>query len=102
MTVISEQGIPETRVELFFERPLNMCMALGVEHSLKTRECVDKATMMMAAAGCRHTPPLRVAAVADAAVGIYEEVEEKDARMMLCRRKDDGDVLIVEKQCSEK
>ena len=29
------QANPETRVELFFERPLNMCMALGVEHSLQ-------------------------------------------------------------------
>lgn len=28
------QGIPETRIEIFFERPLNMCMALGVEHGL--------------------------------------------------------------------
>jgi len=26
------QGDPETRVELFFERQLNICMALGVEH----------------------------------------------------------------------
>lgn len=28
------QGIPETRVELFFDRQLNACMALGVEHGL--------------------------------------------------------------------
>lgn len=30
------QGIPETRVELFFERALNMCMALGAEHGLSS------------------------------------------------------------------
>jgi hypothetical protein len=29
------QGNPETRVQPFFERQLNMCMALGVEHLLQ-------------------------------------------------------------------
>ena len=35
--VIEKQGIPDTRVDLFFERPLNMCMALGAEHGLQRR-----------------------------------------------------------------
>jgi hypothetical protein len=41
------QGIPETRVELFFERPLNMCMALGVEHSLQGRNKKVARTLCM-------------------------------------------------------
>lgn len=35
--VVEKQGIPDTRVDLFFERPLNMCMALGAEHGLQRR-----------------------------------------------------------------
>jgi hypothetical protein len=33
------QGFPDTRVELFFEKQLNMCLALGVEHGLHINEC---------------------------------------------------------------
>lgn len=35
------QGMPDTRVELFFERPLNMCMALGAEHGLCRRAIIQ-------------------------------------------------------------
>ena len=45
------QGIPETRVELFFERSLNMCMALGVEHRLELCVCRDRVLHLETAAG---------------------------------------------------
>ena len=47
--VVEKQGIPDTRVDLFFERPLNMCMALGAEHGLR-RRCTAVCTASLAAA----------------------------------------------------
>lgn len=48
------QGIPETKVELFFERPLNMCMALGAEHGLTRMQYTHNALMREAAAAAPH------------------------------------------------
>ena len=74
------QGIPQTKVELFFERPLNMCMALGVEHSLSTKVCMEK--VLMAAYPEAATETVPTAACREQREQGEEEEEEELAQII--------------------